>query len=265
MCGGRTDAEDGATSAPSGVTVSSVEPMKRPTLLSLSCLLVACASGRDPARSLRPVEANPFEVVRRGGDALTSFRAQFVSTMTRGDVSERARGVLLVSKPERFRLRLSSLLGFTILDYTSDAGNDRLWLASENRALEGEEISRSGWFSTESVRWIFLREDTGFQRDCRQLAAGVETMVECRDERGGVAYRGYVDNGSNLLFRETVFDGATPRLTVEYRDYRAVQGVRLPYKIEWTEGANGVRVEIDVDRYEVDATLPPHLFAPVPP
>jgi hypothetical protein len=171
----------------------------------------------------------------------------------------------LVSKPERFRLRLSSIFGFTILDYLSDAGAERLWLLSEDRVLVGEEISQAGFFSADAVRWIFLRQGSRFEQRCRQRGAGHETLVACRDQQGRLAYRGYVENGTLLLVREEILGPGGPTLRIAYSDHRVTQGVRLPYRIEWTEDATGAHVEIDIDRYEVDPRLSSEMFAPTRP
>jgi hypothetical protein len=205
---------------------------------------------------------DPLAVVRDGGDGATSLRATFLARMRRGDSTERARGVLLVRKPDRFRLRLSSLFGLTILDYVSNAGDDRLWLASEERVLAGDEIARSASFSPAAVRLIFLRKLGVWQRDCREGVEPDEAVVECMDERGRVHYRGYVERTSGLLRREIVLDEEQPRLTVAYGDYRPASGLRLPYAIEWSEISSGARVEIEIDRYEVDPPLRDELFAP---
>lgn len=238
--------------------------MRRLAVVPGVCVFVACASAPVAPPAFVPADRDALDVVRDGGDTVSSLRATFVARVERGDQSERARGVLLVSKPQRFRLRLSSLFGFTILDYISDAGDDRLWLAAADRILAGDEISRAGLFSSDSARWIFLRERGLLSGGCREVAGETETVVECR-AGGTVSYRGYVDNHSRLLTREVVFADGAPELTIHYRDHRATQGVRLPYGIEWIEEAKGTRVEIEIDRYEVNPVLSAAVFAPLQP
>lgn len=231
-------------------------------MLSLS-LLVSCGASREPEPAVQ-TSGSALRVISDGGDRVSSLRATFVARIRSGDVAERVRGILLVSKPERFRLRLSSIFGFTILDYLSDAGAERLWLLSEDRVLVGEDISHSGLLSTDAVRWVFLRQGSRF-KGCRQRGAGRDTLVECRDHQGRVAYRGYVENDTLLLVREEILGPDRPALRIAYSDHRATQGVRLPYRIEWTEDASGARVEIDIDRYEVDPRLSSEMFAPTGP
>jgi hypothetical protein len=202
-------------------------------LLSLGLLLLGCGARQTPSRQVDTTVPNdPLTVVRNGGDPVTSLRATFLASVRRGDSIERARGVLLVSKPDRFRLRLSSLFGFTIFDYLSDAGDDRLWLASADRILVGDEISRAASFSPDAIRWIFLRQRGRLQSSCREREAGDDALVECTDDHGDLRYRGYVQRASGLLLREVVLDEAQPRLTVAYADYRPTADVRLPYSIE---------------------------------
>lgn len=237
--------------------------MNRCVLFLCFSMLFGCSGLREPVPvpAAAVVPSDPIAVVRNGGDRVTSLRATFLASVHRGDALERARGVLLVSKPDRFRLRLSSLFGFTILDYLSSKGDDRLWLASADRILLGDEIAESASFSPDAVRWIFLRERGDPRSECEEAEGGDDAMVECRNAEGRVTYRGYVQRSSSLLEREVLLDDG-PRLTVVYGDYRPTSGVRLPYSIEWTEAASGARVEIQVDRYEVDPWLADELFAP---
>jgi outer membrane lipoprotein-sorting protein len=224
-------------------------------------LLVGCGAAPTPSpEPFAVVPADPTTVVRNGGDPVTSLRATFLARVRTGDGVESARGVLLVSKPDRFRMRLSSLFGLTILDYLSNSDDDRLWLASADRILVGDEIARSAAFSPDAVRWIFLRHRR-LQQSCVEINGGDDAVVECTDGPGRVIYRGYVQRSSGLLQREIMFD-ERPQLTVTYGDYRVTEGVRLPYSIEWIEAASGVRVRIEVSRYEVAPRLSDELFAP---
>jgi len=206
---------------------------------------------------------DPITVVRNGGDRVSSLRATFVASVRHGDSTERVSGVLLMSKPDRFRMRLSSLFGFTVLDYLSNAGDDRLWLASADRMLVGDEISRSGSFSPDSVRWIFLRQRDALPDECTESEQGDKAMVDCRDADGSRTYVGYVRRESGLLQSEILFEHDDRRLSIEYGDFRSTGGVRLPYSIGWLDGRSGITVDIDIDQYDVDPQLPAELFAPM--
>lgn len=236
--------------------------MTRQGLLIACCFLAGCgASHLSPAESPVGAPADALSVVRYGGDPVSSLRATFTARVHRDESSQRASGVLLVQKPDRVRLRLSSPLGFTILDYTSNGGSDRLWLASEDRTLSGDELTSTASFSPDAVRWIFLRGDR-FGEDCRERDAAEWIVVECGDRSGARRYRGYVQRDSRLLLREVILDGGEPRLTVAYADHRSIAGIRMPYSIEWIETKLATRVSIDIDRYEVNPELPVRLFMP---
>lgn len=237
--------------------------MTRRGLLIACCFLAGCGASHPvpPVESPVGSPADALSVVRNGGDPVSSLRATFTARVHRGDSNQRANGVLLVQKPDRVRLRLSSPLGFTILDYTSNGGSDRLWLASEDRTLSGDELTSTTSFSPDAVRWIFLRGDR-FGEDCRERDAPEWIIVECGDQSGAPRYRGYVQRDSRLLLREVILDGDEPRLTVVYADYRPTAGVRVPYSIEWTETKLSTRVTIDIDSYEVNPELPVRLFTP---
>jgi len=236
--------------------------MKRRHSLLVMSLILGCAGERPalvPEGLTTPRDA--LAVVRTGGDPVSSLRATFTARVQRNDTAERVRGVLLVRRPDRFRMRLSSLLGFTILDYTLDGEADRLWLAGRDEVLSGAEIPAGMSLSPEAVRWIFLRADERLERGCHETAADGTALVECADDAGIPLYRGYVQRSSGLLEREIVFEENAARLTVSYGDYRPTAGVRLPYSIEWIEAEPLTRVVIDIDTYEVNPDLPAPLFA----
>lgn len=159
-------------------------------------------------------------------------------------------------------MRLASPLGFTVLDYTIDGGEERLWLASEGRVVGGDELASVASFSPDAVRWIFLRQGH-LDSHCRQRPAGEEITVEC-GTAVGAEYRGHVQSGSGLLLREVVLREGEPLLTVRYGNYRVVGSVRLPHSIVWAEPRSGTRVDIEIRAYEVNPELPEELFAPSP-
>lgn len=240
--------------------------MTRATVIfACLCLLVGCEvvrqSGQEPMVAPGPID--PITVVRNGGDRVSSLRATFAASVRRGDSTERVRGVLLMSKPDRFRMRLSSLFGFTVLDYLSNAGDDRLWLASAEKTLVGDEISQSGSFSPDSVRWIFLRQRDALPGECTEGGHDSDAVVDCRDADGVRTYVGYVRRDSGLLGSEVLFEHGERRVSIEYDDFRPTGGVRLPYSISWLDALSGAVVDIAIDRYEVDPQLAVGLFAPM--
>jgi hypothetical protein len=234
---------------------------KRASSLILTLLLGCAVERQAPAPPPPGPSRDALAVVRDGGDPVSSLRATFTARVERGDTTERARGVLLVRRPDRFRMRLSSLLGFTILDYTVEGDRQRLWLAGRKEVLSGSEIPAATSLSPAAVRWIFLRNDARLDHGCEERAAGSAILVECRDEGGVPVYRGYVRTSSGLLEREIVYEGQAPRLTVSYDDFRPIGGARLPHSIEWLEASTLTRVVIEVQRYEVNPDLPGPLFA----
>src|SRR5579862_550754 len=149
-----------------------------PLILSPACLLAACASlvaappldlGTDPAAVLA--------IVRQREDAMHSLRVRFSATVRQGETERRAEGVLLVKKPDRFRLRLLSPFGFTVFDYVMDGSHTRMELPLEGKRLTDDEIGNQSAFSPIDLRQAFLRGGAAFPVPCTPRASGTEILV----------------------------------------------------------------------------------------
>ena len=232
------------------------------TLLSAAAVVGGCTSLMPPAVTPRPGGGDPRAVyasVRRNAAAVTSLRARFSAEMRRGEEQRAAEGVLLVKKPDRFRIRLLSAFGFTIFDYTTDDAHAHMALPLEGKEFSDADIAVHASFSPAEMRDLFLRDDPGEER-CIAKARGAETLVQCTDPDGGLERQLFIQSDTETLTREIAFTDGHPRVVMEFAEYRSVSGVRLPFHIALTYPQRNVSLQIAARAYEVNPVLPDDLF-----
>ena len=194
---------------------------------------------------------------------MRALRSRFSARVNRAGEVRRADGVLLVKKPDRFRLRLLLPFGPTVFDYTSWDDHDRMQLPLEGKDFSDAEIADHAPFSPADLRVVFLGTDGGLQ--CSAQGGPAETVVDCRDREGAVARLIHVDTATRRVAQEVHFVAGQPRLIMQFDDYRQVESVDLPFQISLTYPEKNVRLEITVRSYEVNPTLADELFdAPQP-
>jgi outer membrane biogenesis lipoprotein LolB len=235
--------------------------------LLLAMNLLACAVPR-PAVSRLPT-ADPdrvLEMVREREDRLTSLRARFTADSQREGERHSAEGVLLVKKPDRFRLRLMLPLGLTIFDYVSCGDRTQLALPMENKIISGPPRDNRLAFSQEDLGEAFLRGPNAFPGTCRTNgidASGV--VVTCRDIAGGLLRQMHIDAETVTIRDETTYEGDEPRMVIRYDDYRSVGDMALPYHVVLRYPGQHVALDVAIHRYEVNPVLADDLFRPVEP
>jgi outer membrane lipoprotein-sorting protein len=227
----------------------------------LALALSACAT-RVPSAPVLPSDPDArLAAVRAREERIQSLRARF-SSVTRLPGAERsADGVLLVAKPDRFRLRLLLPFGLTVFDYLNVG--EQTWTAlpladpqQRDRAVEFAPFSR------DDLGQAFLRGPFAFPGQCAAARAGGETVqVTCHD---GGAVRRTLLIGTDGIVEETSYEAGAPRLRIRYADYRAVDAVMLPFRITLEYAQRQQSVDITIDRYEVNPTLSDDLFQPPP-
>jgi hypothetical protein len=227
-------------------------------------LLAACTTAKPPppvAPDLSP--AAILSLVRQREDHIVTMRARFAAT-TRIDTEERrADGVLLVHKPDHFRLRLLLPLGVTVFDYVSAAERVQMVLPLENRVINGEPQGNLAAFSRADLGQAFLRGPYAFPGRCEARPVAAEIVVQCGDE--GSRREIHIDRATATIREETSFTGGVARLQLRFSDYRADGDTLLPYRIALSYPDRAMRVDIEVGRYEVNPALGAELFAPLAP
>jgi hypothetical protein len=198
--------------------------------------------------------------VRAREDAIHSLRARFRAVTRGAGANHTTHGVLLVDKPQRFRLRLMLPLGLTVFDYTKDGDRQSVSLPLRG---SGAGPADPFPFSEIDLAEVFLRGEKAFPGSCIPDGGGRgEVRVRCSDGAGRWRREIQLDASRGVISSETSFSGESPRLTVTYDDYRTTAGTVLPYRISVMYPGRGIGLEIEIDRYDVNPHLSPALFVP---
>ena len=206
-----------------------------------------------------------YAALRRREAAMQTLRARFSAVfLTQGSetTSRRASGVLLVKKPDRFRLRLLSPFGFTVFDYLSYGEHARIELPLEGKQLVDSEADQHTPFPPRLLREQFLHEATAFVGHCTEDADPEMVYLACREADGPLVRRISIERSTGRVRREVTLDDVRQRLqfAVDYSEYRPVSGFDLPFAISL--GSESQRLNVTVAVYEVNPMLSDDLFAP---
>jgi len=241
-----------------------VQRSRRGAVLAAVCF-AACSARAPESVSLPHTDAGELLArVRANEESIRSLRAHFQSRSRHAGQTREAEGVLIVSKPERFRMRLMLPFGMTVFDCVGR--EDGTWISlplNDDRAPLPADLA---FFSRENLGAAFLRGSYAFPGTC---------SVSRADERGAdVICRGggdaeitrtlRLDRRDATLREESTIDHGTPRLVIRYEDYRRVANVLVPFRIALSDPGRDLSVEISIEGYEVNPSLTDDLFA-VPP
>ncbi len=228
--------------------------------------LIACHA-RVAAPPTGEVDVSPaavYAAVRRQEAAVQTLRARFTARVDRAAEVRRADGVLLVKKPDRFRLRLLSPFGLTVFDYTSWDTHDRMQLPLEGKQFSDAEIAAHSPFSPTDMRAVFLGVAEAAALQCSALGGSTETVVDCRDADGAVTRLIRIDSVTRRVKQEIHMVAGQPQVIMQYGDYRPVEAIELPFAIELTYPERNVHLTIAVRSYELNPRLADSLFEPPP-
>ena len=230
--------------------------------------LVLCAAlGCHPAP--RP-PAPPGAAIRSGREAVAALAereantqtltATFKLTLRRADATEESsRGAVVVARPDRLRLQIFSFGVMTAYDYTANGDRYRAL-----RPLEGKQTSGRFGAATGDAA-------DAFGEDLRPLFLASGDLAQARVRDGGERWIVVIPIGTERreieiakqdgsMLRETLYAGDRARLSIEYADYRAVDGVPMPFAITVSYPDKQLRLAIAVARYTRNQPVDPHLF-----
>ncbi|HXQ23016.1 MAG TPA: hypothetical protein VN812_15165 [Candidatus Acidoferrales bacterium] len=228
--------------------------------------LLSCTARRPVSLPLTSSDPTTiFAIVRQREAQIVTLRARFTADSRRGDEQHSADGVLLVKKPDRFRLRLMLPLGLTVFDYVSWGPHARMSLPLENRVASDPTPDSHLAFSQEDLAQAFLRGSRAFPGTCTPSNDDTAAVVVvCRDAPGTILRRIRIDAHGATPLDETSFEAGQPRMTIRYGDYRMTGDMLLPYRIALQYPEQRVSLDISIERYEVNPRLPDELFQPPP-
>lgn len=246
--------------------------MRRAASAALVVALAACAAPRPapPTSTCGREPAAVLACVRHREDTVTTMRARFNATSESGGESTTTSGVLLVAKPDRFRLRLMLPFGLTVFDAVESGGRLQMSLPLQGGATDGDTPRGPLPFSQIDLEEAFLRGAFAFPGRCAARAGGGDAvLVRCAGDAAERARDLRLDAVTATIVEEASFDpssgDATPRFTVAYSDYRLVENVSLPYRIRLGYPARRISLDIEIEKYEVNPTLASTLFRPIEP
>jgi uncharacterized protein DUF4292 len=226
--------------------------------------LVSCSATKPislPVASADP--AAVFTAVRQHEAQINTLRARFAADTQRGDEKHSADGVLLVMKPDRFRLRLMLPLGLTVFDYVSWGEHAQMSLPFENRVVSDPAADNHLAFTQEDLAQAFLRGAKAFPGTCTPSRDAPDAVVVlCRDGSGNILRRMRIDPRNATPLDETSYQAGQPRLIIRYSDYRLVDDTLLPFHIAMRYPEQNVSMDITIGRYEVNPRLADALFQP---
>ncbi len=232
-------------------------------LLAGVLTLSACATRVEPpqpewsaAPALTAVEA--VAALRRSDAQLQSLRARFTATLHSAEPERRARGVVLVKKPDRLRLRLLSPFGLTVLDYCSKGAHALMQLPLAGETWVDGEIDRHGAFSPSAFAPAFLLDHAVSVDGCREH--GDQSYVECWDKVGGERRSVQIGLHPAVVLREIFYKGDAPALTLAYSDHRRVDGLTVPFRVSAEQPGSAMTMEIEIEAYEINPVLDDALF-----
>ena len=225
--------------------------------------LVGGCTPRPRAAPVAPTldPAAVFGAVRAREEQIATLRARFTADSRSGEERHSTSGVLLVKKPDRFRLRMMLPFGVTVFDYLRTGEHVQVSLPLQDRVLYDPPPDDSSAFSQADLGTAFLRGPDAFPGDCTPESAGTSSVaIVCRARSGTVLRRIVTDAPSATIRDETTYEADAPHLVIGYDDYRPVQATSLPFHITMQYPGRAMRVEIVIQRYEVNPGLSDDLF-----
>jgi hypothetical protein len=229
--------------------------------------IAACAAPRPQLRAteLRDPSA-VLAAARRREEHFASLRARFTAETTRNGERHSVDGVLVVKKPDKFRLRMMLPFGFTVFDYVSSGVRAQLSLPLQDLTTDGPLRGDAMGFSQLDLEQAFLRGPYAFPGDCSAETDGAgSVIVVCRDSSGDALRQLRIDSSTAAIEDETSYDAGQPRMMIRYDVYRPAGDTSLPYRITLLSPPQHVTLDITVQRYEVNPALADTLFEPVHP
>jgi hypothetical protein len=198
-----------------------------------------------------------LSALRGREDRIVTLRARFTSTARADAQSHTTTGVLLVHKPDRFRLRLLLPIGLTVLDYLQVGGQTYV----EHPLAHHAPVDDAA-FSQADLAAAFLRGPDAFPGVCQPSRASDAVVVICRNAAGARLRELHVNAADATILHESSYDGDRVRVRIRYDDYRPVADLTLPFRIVMQYPGRAMTVEIAIQRYEVNPVLAAALFRP---
>jgi len=233
--------------------------------------LLSCGCGARPARpgdlpSGAALLERAVSQRRRVGPLVATFNAR----IKRSDAwfaATSLTGVLAVQPPDHLRVRLFLPAGPTAQDLTVAGDRYRLLLPLEGREEQGAACSPvdSGCDTANPgllLAWLFTHEPSCADDDCTVARYRDRYEVSAPLAAGQLLVTTVtVAAGDATMIAEEILRDGHPDIRIEYSDHRLVAGVPTPYRIEFSDERNGVRIALGINTYRPSPPLPATTFA----
>ncbi len=175
-----------------------------------------------------------------------------------------AQGLLALERPDRYRLRLFSSLGLTLLEFVLSNGEFRFRMPSKGIDISGkkdEAGEKIPYFPVEALREAFVHSYEADRIEWRQLD---QTYLLTLHRKGDLSLvRRWIDREELTLVKEVFINNKEEELVIDYGQYRRHvegKGLLLPYRIDIHLPQEGVRLEIKAIQYEINPTFHEKMF-----
>jgi hypothetical protein len=222
-----------------------------------------CAAVQRPLPTTDGDAASVFAVVRAREQAIVSLRTSFSARTRERDRTRSADGVLLVQKPDRFRLRMMLPVGVTVFDYLTVGERTQIAFPLEGRIVNSAPQGDWAAFSRDDLSQAFLRGSRAFPGTCTAVAQDAELVVATCHERGRLQRRFLIERRTATVREEVSYADDKPRLVIRFGEYRMVDSTPMPFRVELQYPERALVVEITVRTTEVNPALDASLFKPL--
>ena len=242
--------------------------------LSLALLVAGCAAGRPPGPALPALSAEELQrVLAERRQALRSLRSEASVAVYSPEQSGKAKQFLVVERPDRLRLEVFSPFGAVFALATAN-GDLAAWVRDENRVYRGpatpENLARYAGLDLQVADVVDVVLGSPPRRAVRAASVFAETstrLLRLRQETEGGA-QVVLFGGEPLLpveVQEVDSDGEL-LWRASFADYRSVQDIALPTRIDVDLPRSEQRAEIVLSDPEPNPSLSESIFVlPSPP
>ena len=240
-------------------------------VLGAAALLGACCT--LPPLPPLPRIAGPPASAARVGEVLAALRGAQASVRTlkvvhritlvskSGASSGALRGLLAVRRPDAYRLRVLGPAGLTVMDLAWRRGRFVLTVPSRAVRVDGDAQTpreRLRGVPVDGLARAFLGT---FEAERAALVEDARWSLLTLVEPGGARRKLLVSRHDGTIAVDARYEQGRETTRLTPRDYRLVAGLRLAHRVRFDMPEQGLVATIEVERYDVNPTLPEAVFA----
>ena len=193
------------------------------------------------------------------------MRARFTARVETSERDDREiDGIVIVARPDAFRMSLISPLGLSVFDHVSNG--DRSRTRYPMGPPSSESAAAATPFSHEELAEAFLRGDHAYPGHCAPDVIGKDVVEFRCSVAGNASYRILtVERAHGRILDERSYRDGRERLHITLGDHRVTDGVELPRRITMRWPGRDRQTDIEIHEYQINPPLDADLFAVEPP